>query len=522
MADAILARGTGRPAAVGSPSLAVTVDGDGDPLGAVVGTHHGGGQHGGRRRGGGLDGQRRPLQRDRGPGSQLHTPEEPDNTQTGWWVRTRRGSSTRIVRQTYIPYGNAGQYDFTTAAGEELRLDYTVPEDGTLPHFVLTVVTGPLGEATTVWLHQANAAPDVSIQRAAFSQLQGEVSHLETEFANIHNQPSGPSVPQVTQAEAEAGSGTFSRLYTPQRVNQQVAAQVDAEYLARVLGGYGLSFSVSGNTLSIVQVNSDGTRTTLTFTPTPPSGGGGFTEDQIKDFAGALVSQLPRIHYDPATDRLTEDAAPPAPRPTNITLAELHHDLQALIKLAPHQQVGGDRRADQLRGVLAARGSVGHGHDTAGGVELPDAPGGGDVGNLRRRRRLAVRGGVRAGRHGVQQPVLSRVQLANHQHAGHAGGQHELEPVRHLGQRLHLLGEQRKRAYRGGGGQSRRFRVQHLPHSDARHDGVHRGQGGDEGQALGRRGAGHRAERHHRGAGHRDRGQGGGQIRRQRRRGGSP
>lgn len=319
--------------AVNSGPATLVVGGAGDPLGAVLGNVVvDNGDPAGTAVGQWTANDREYS--DDGHGDKLLAPLSPRDTQTGYWVLVQRGGSTLVRRARFVPYGAHGTYRVAVSEdnsySEALDVKYDGDDSGLNPFFQVLPVAGKRApDGTRVYVHQANAAPDAAITRAHVAAIEAEQSHLEAEIVAIHDQD-GTLPPSATEAEAEEGSGTAQRLWSPLRIVQLLAAWLTRARLALLTGGWVRSGSASGNTLSLVHVRPDGTSETIAFTPTDPGGGGGITVPQATDAAGALLSTLPEFEYDAQTSTLTY--TPPAPaRPTNVTLNDLAAALQTLI-----------------------------------------------------------------------------------------------------------------------------------------------------------------------------------------------
>ena len=266
--------------------------------------------------------------------NRLIGPLEPKKPQLGFFVLVQRGGSTLVRRARLFAWGAYGTYRIAVSEdnsyAEAVDLKYDGDDAGVNPFFEVRPVAGKaVPDGTIIYVHAANAAPDTSFTAAEVAAIRAEQSHLEAEIANIHGQTESLP-PSATQAEAEAGDGAFQRLWSPLRIVQLVAAWLTRAKLAFLMGGWMRTASVSGNTLSLVRINSDGTSETIPYTPEPPAGGGGITVGQATAAAGALLSTLPEFTFDATTNTLTY-TAPAAARPTNVTLSELAAALQTLI-----------------------------------------------------------------------------------------------------------------------------------------------------------------------------------------------
>lgn len=342
MADAIPASGTGRPVAVGSPSLSIVVEGIGDSLGAVVGEI--------TIPAGTGDTQSTAPQSvtqewteneadysvTSGPDSQLRFPEVNSTRQIGWWVLTRDGTAGDLIPRMAFDPG----IDFTdreveiNSAGDAFALTFTNFDVGTPPHLTVKIAGGDqVPNDTTIFIHKRLPSPDTSITTEQLNHILAEQTRLQHEIDNIHQQPAGVTVPlppNVTTAEARAGTETFARLWNARADREGIDARVDESRVAALTGGFVRDGSVSGSTLSLVHVRADGTSDTITFTPPTTPGGGGITVEQATDAAGALLSTLSQFAYNASSNTLTFTETPQTP-PTDISLNQLSQTLQTLI-----------------------------------------------------------------------------------------------------------------------------------------------------------------------------------------------
>ena len=133
-----------------------------------------------------------------------------------------------------------------------------------------------------------------------------------------------------TQAEASAGSSNANRLWSAALLWTAARASAGLAFLARTLGGFTRSVSVSGGQLHVVGVDSQGNPVSVSTTISASSGGSqAHTDEQIQNICGALVATLPSFSYDAATQTLTYTV--PLPADGSITLQMLATSLQNLI-----------------------------------------------------------------------------------------------------------------------------------------------------------------------------------------------
>lgn len=180
----------------------LVVDGEGDPLGPLLGAVAVAADDGVAVAAAWTPAEDLGYSATAGPASQLHAPPEPETTQTGFWVVTRKGSGND-KRGAFIPYGVSGAYPVEVSdAGEVVIVTYTTDDTGLPPHFVVTQKAGnAVDEDTVVSIRQANAAPDTSITEAELSALQGSVATLQGEYRQLAAQGQshgGQATPVVT------------------------------------------------------------------------------------------------------------------------------------------------------------------------------------------------------------------------------------------------------------------------------------------------------------------------------------
>ena len=216
-------------------------------------------------------------------------------------------------------------------AGEAYTVKFVVNRDDDSSdgdELSMTVAESSPSSATTIDVHYWLASPSVGATAAELNSVKADVSRIEQEVQAV--QAAETSVPTGTQAEASAGSSNANRLWSAALLWTAARASAGLSFLARTLGGFTRSVSVSGGQIHVVGVDSQGNPVSVSTTISASSGGSqAHTDEQIQNICGALVATLPSFSYDAATQTLTYSV--PLPSDGSITLQMLATSLQNLI-----------------------------------------------------------------------------------------------------------------------------------------------------------------------------------------------
>ena len=108
------------------------------------------------------------------------------------------------------------------------------------------------------------------------------------------------AVATATRGEAEGGTETEIRSFSPQLIQQAIAALVTRQIITGAIGQNVISVTVNNGQLIVVAQDENGNQTTTTDTLGDGTGGTqAHTDDQIRNLAGALLATVMPFSYDP-------------------------------------------------------------------------------------------------------------------------------------------------------------------------------------------------------------------------------
>ena len=109
------------------------------------------------------------------------------------------------------------------------------------------------------------------------------------------------AVATASRREAEGGTGTEVRSFTPQLIQQAIAALVTQSIVVGAIGENVTRITGMAGQLHVMQQDEHGNRTTETITLGAGAGGTqAHSDDQIRNLAGALLASVMPFTYDPA------------------------------------------------------------------------------------------------------------------------------------------------------------------------------------------------------------------------------
>ena len=244
---------------------------------------------------------------DDGNSDKLIGPLDPPTPQTGFWVLTQRGGSTKVRRAKSIDWGAFGTYRVSVVEdnsySEQVDVKYDGDDAGVNPFFQVMPVAGKaVSDGTRISIHQAVAAPDTSDAEAEITAIKASQAHDEQRIAALEQ---GEDTGGLNAAQVRALVANALAAYVPVAESPNLLAMIvdQAHHTATFTGR-----DADGNA----------THHVIAFGGTGQSG---LTSQAAVDAAMAFLAALPEFDWTPATRtlRFTGDL----PGADSVTMAML-------------------------------------------------------------------------------------------------------------------------------------------------------------------------------------------------------